>query len=673
MASVTEDIKARIDIVNYISQYVPLKKAGRYYKACCPFHAEKTPSFVVNADTQSWRCFGACAEGGDLFNFAMKQNGWSFPEALEELGKQAGVEVRKQSPQDKQRAEHQDKLRGLLQTAAEMYHTKLIQDPESVPVLDYARQQRGFTDQTIQDYMIGYAPPGWQNMLNALTNLGYEEDLIIEAGVAVKNDSGRVYDRFRNRLMIPIRDDRGRTIGFGARVLDPEDNPKYLNSPQTPVFDKSKVLFGLDVAKQVIRETETAVIVEGYMDVIQAHQAGFMNVVAQMGTAMTETQIARIAPRYAKKIVLALDSDAAGQNATRRSLETARQTLAADFAGRLSVDMRVLQIPDAKDPDDLIRETPDQWAQLVDNAMAVADFVIEMEAQHLTPDSSIQEREAVAKRLLPILVASESDFYKQENLQKLAMRLRIGERDLLVWSEAQKRKESPPQASVREDEPPPLDYDSLEPPPEDDEDDAIQIIPDAVIPDSKVDARCLRILFENPDLYYQVNRRFRELANGNEALHQGPLDAVGEADFSRVEDQQLMQMFQVAVQQHEMEVVDYLREHIDFSLQQRLGQILVTDGEQIRHNLKNRFGAELQHIIKQVERQSEAKPAVEIIEKAVILRKQRLEQEMNEIRFMQMQEDDPDLSLHLSMQVALRKQAKQLLDQELQEQQFQFT
>ncbi len=670
MASVTEEIKAKIDIINYISQYVPLKKAGRYYKACCPFHAEKTPSFVVNEDSQSWRCFGACAEGGDLFNFAMKQNGWSFPEALEELGKQAGVEVRRQSSQDKQRAEHHDKLRGLLQTAAEMYHTKLVQGPESEFVLEYARQHRGFTAQTIQDYMIGYAPPGWQNMLNALGSLGYDEDLIIEAGLAVKNDRGRVYDRFRNRLMIPIRDDRGRPVGFGARVLDPEDNPKYLNSPQTPVFDKSKVLFGLDLAKQVIRETETAVIVEGYMDVIQAHQAGFMNVVAQMGTAMTETQIAQIAPRYAKKIVLALDSDAAGQQATRRSLETARQTLADDFAGRLSVDMRILQIPDAKDPDDLIRETPEQWTYLVDNAMAVADFVIEMEMQHLGPDSSIQEREAVARRLLPILVASENDFYRQENLQKLARRLRIGERDLLVWSEVQKRQESP-LFGVREDEPPPLDYDSLEPPLEDDEVDAIQSVPD-----SKVGARCLRILFENPDLYYQVNRRFRELANGNQALHQGPLEAVGEADFSRIEDQQLMQIFREAVQQHEMEVVDYLRDHIDFALQQRLDQILVTDREQMRHNLKNRFGAELQHIIKQFERQSEAskaKPTVEIIEKAIILRRQRLEQEMNEIRFMQMQEDDSELSLNLGMQVTLRRQAKQLLDQALQEQQIQFT
>ena len=206
--------------------------------------------------------------------------------------------------------------------------------------------------------------------------------------MAVKNEAGRVYDRFRNRLMIPIRDDRGRVIGFGARALDAEDNPKYLNSPQTALFDKSHTLFGLDTAKTTIRDSETVVIVEGYMDAIQAHQAGFKNVVAQMGTAMTETQL-QLVTRFAKKIILSLDSDAAGQSATMRSLETARTTLQADFSGRLSVDIRVLQIPGAKDPDDLIRETPERWTELVANALPVADFVIEMEMATLPANASL--------------------------------------------------------------------------------------------------------------------------------------------------------------------------------------------------------------------------------------------------------------------------------------------
>ncbi|MCA9883390.1 MAG: DNA primase, partial [Anaerolineae bacterium] len=255
--SVTEQIKARLDIVQYVQQYVPqLKKAGRYYKACCPFHSENTPSFVVNPDTQSWRCFGACAEGGDIFSFAMKQNNWSFSEALHELGRQAGVQVTQQTPEQQHQAEQVERLRAMLQTSADFYHQHLLSqvDDAARSAYTYVREKRGFTDETIERYQIGYAPAGWQNMMNALTELGYANNEIVEAGLASQNDKGRVYDRFRNRLMIPIRDDRGRIVGFGARALDPDDNPKYLNSPQSEVFDKSHLLFGLDVAKEAIRQ-----------------------------------------------------------------------------------------------------------------------------------------------------------------------------------------------------------------------------------------------------------------------------------------------------------------------------------------------------------------------------------------------------------------------------------
>lgn len=432
--SVTEDIKAKLDIVTYIQQFTPLKKAGRAYKACCPFHAEKTPSFVVNPDTQTWRCFGACAEGGDLFNFAMKKHGWSFSEALQELARLAGVDVRPQTPVQKAREEAHDLLRGLVQVAAALYHQHLLnnQNPDSQATLRYAQEKRGFTLETITRFGIGYAPPGWQNMTEYLVEIGYSQDQIVEAGIAVRSETGRVYDRFRNRLMIPIRDERGRVVGFGARALDPQDTPKYLNSPQTPLFDKSKLLFGLDYAKNSIRDSQTAVIVEGYMDAIQAHQAGFNNVVAQMGTALTETQLKLVAPKWAKKIILALDADAAGQNATLRSLEVARQTLQADFTGRLAVDMRILLIDDAKDPDDLIRENPQRWQALVENALPTADFVIETELAHLPENPSVQEKQNAVQRLLPILLASENTLYTTDNLQKLARRLRVAERDLLT-------------------------------------------------------------------------------------------------------------------------------------------------------------------------------------------------------------------------------------------------
>src|SRR5690606_4399168 len=322
-------------------------------------------------------------------------------------------------------------------------------------------------------------------------------DDLVNAGVAIRNEQGQVYDRFRNRLMIPIRDERGRVVGFGARALAAEDNPKYLNSPQSPVFDKSRLLFGLDFAARTIRDTETVVIVEGYLDAIQAHQAGYTNVVAQMGTALTDTQLRLVAPRWAKKIVLALDSDAAGQTATRRSLEVAREALQADYAGRLAVDIRILALPGAKDPDDLIREAPEQWQSLVDQAMPVADFVIGMEMETLPQNASVQEREAVAKRLLPLLIASESDLYKKDNLQKLAMKKRIAERELLAWASEQKRNV----AQARRSAPPP-DIETLPP------DDSFYDLPDFDQPvgsrqgvaassssKPKLERYCLRILF----------------------------------------------------------------------------------------------------------------------------------------------------------------------------------
>ncbi|MCY4526107.1 MAG: DNA primase, partial [Anaerolineaceae bacterium] len=287
--SVADEIKSRIDIVNYVQQYVPLKKAGRYYKANCPFHSERTPSFIVNPDTQSWRCFGSCAEGGDLFNFAQKHHGWSFREALEELARQAGVELRRQTDEQRQQAERRDVLQGVLQAATDWYRDRLWDTPQ---VLAYARERRGFSDDTLRATALGYAPVGWQHLRDYMRQLDYSDEDLLDVGLLGRNeDSGRVYGRFRNRLLIPIRDERGRVVGFGARALADEDQPKYLNSPQTTLFDKSRLLYGLDRARQAIRNENTAVIVEGYMDVIQAHQAGHLNVVAQMGTSLSESQL----------------------------------------------------------------------------------------------------------------------------------------------------------------------------------------------------------------------------------------------------------------------------------------------------------------------------------------------------------------------------------------------
>ena len=327
--------------------------------------------------------------------------------------------MRQQTPEQRQHYEELDRLRGLLKSTADYFHDQLFDpnNPAAIATLNYARNKRGLSDDTLRRFQIGFAPPGWQNAVDLLTGLGYSEADLLATGIASRNeDSGRVYDRFRNRLMIPIRDERGRVVGFGARALAPDDNPKYLNSPQSALFDKSHLLFGLDMAKQSIRDASTAVIVEGYLDAIQAHQAGYTNVVAQMGTALTEAQLKLIAPRLADHIILSLDSDAAGQSATRRSLEVARQTLQADYAGRLSVDIRVLVVPGAKDPDDLIRESPEQWADLVKDALPVADYVIDSEMERCRTRRRYRSVKRSPAACCRYLLASENDLYKNDNL-----------------------------------------------------------------------------------------------------------------------------------------------------------------------------------------------------------------------------------------------------------------
>ena len=681
--SVTDEIKSRIDIVEYIQRFVPsLKKSGRNYKACCPFHSENTPSFVVNPARQTWRCFGACAEGGDLFTFAQKANGWDFKEALRELGELAGVQVRPQSAAEKSRNAERERLRGLIAAAAQTYHRHLLA-AEGQPVRDYAHQQRGLTAATLENFQIGYAPDRWDFMHKTLRQLGYDDGEIIAAGMAVRSESGRVYDRFRKRLMIPIRDERGRAVGFGGRVLDPQDNPKYINSPQSALFDKSRLLFGLDSGKAAIRATETVVIAEGYLDVIQAHQAGYYNVVAQMGTAMTEAQLRLVAPRYAKKIVLALDADPAGQNAARRSLEVARQTLASDFAGKLAVDVRILQIPAGKDPDDFLRESPDDWLALVDAAQSVADFVIAMETASLSPQASLSERQQIAQQILPILRASEDNLYQQENIQKLARRLRISERELLAWAQTQSPAPSRPhraQPTAPPDLPPPDFAAPPDLPPEywDNEYDALP--PDAAAakpapkppaprPARAIEPYCLSLLLKNPNLLYQANRKLRELADNDENLLRGPLCDLGIEDFSQSEYRILMGYFQEALTQDDMEPLEYMMAALDSELRTNLKALFVDEFDVVSAKVRGSFPVDLRDIFKKRHGKGTAASSLqqELISRALQLRRERLEQERLEMQYLQEEAQtadrhDPLHHQHLSEKILLSIRAKARID-----------
>ena len=549
-----------------MQRHVPdLRKAGRNHKACCPFHNEKTPSFVVNPERQSWHCFGACSEGGDLFTFAQKIHNWDFKEALRELAAEAGIELRAQTPAQKTESDRRERLRGLVNTAATFFHERL-RDVDGAAALSYLRGARGLNDETMRDFQLGYAPDSWDWLLNSLRRLGYGDDDIVEAGLAVRNESGRVYDRFRKRLMIPIRDERGRVVGFGGRALDSDDGAKYINSPQSALFDKSRLLFGLDRGRRAIRDSGAAVIVEGYMDVIQAHQAGYLNVVAQMGTAMTEGQVRLIAPRHASKIVLALDADEAGQNAARRSLEVARGALSSGFAGRLSVDLRILQVPEGKDPDDFLRASPGAWEALVAGAQPVADYVIDTETAALPERPSMHERESLARRILPILLASENSLYKQENVQKLSRRLRISERDLMAWARKNMPDQRPPaQPAMPPDEPPPefwegeADPFSAEPGEFDAPSSPTAPVPgDAARADRAIEPYCLSLLLKNPNLLSLVNRKLRELAGDDAELLRGPLCELGVDDFTQSQYRMLMARLQESMAQDDREPRAYL-------------------------------------------------------------------------------------------------------------------
>ena len=635
--SVTDEIKARIDIVSYVQRHVPeLKKAGRSYKACCPFHSENTPSFVVNPERQYWHCFGACSEGGDIFTFAQKFHNWDFREALRELAAEAGVELRQQTPQQREKRDQLERMRGLLASAATAYHERL-KSPDAAAVLEYATQDRGLSRETIDDFQLGCAPDSWDFIINSLRTLGHGVDEIIEAGLAIRSETGRVYDRFRNRLLFPICDERGAVVGFGGRAMDPGDQAKYINTPQTPLFEKSRLLYALDRAKSAIRDSETAVIVEGYMDAVQAHQAGYQNVVAQMGTSLTEDQLRRIAPRHAKRLVLALDSDQAGINASRRSLEVARQSMQLDAAGRLSVDVRVLQAPQGKDPDDFLRASPEAWASLVESAQPVADFVIALETAELADDASVQERQAMARQVLPLLQASEDNLYRQENLQKLARRLRLRETDVLAWAAAQpqprptQRQQQPPEALPPEywdneyDDTPP-EYAS--PPPT-----------RTVAPSTRAaETYCLSLLLQEPELLRHINRRFRELAGDDADLLIGPLGDLCAADFSGSHYRALMNCLQAALAQHDQEPRAFVLAHTDEALLREC-RALMGDELPARSRLKSsRFQVDVQIITSQPPWSNAGlgpPQRLDLVQRALQLRRDRLEQERVEMQYLQ--------------------------------------
>jgi DNA primase len=404
--SAIDEIKQKTDIAEVIGQYTALKKAGRNLTALCPFHSEKHPSFFVYPEQQSWHCFGACNTGGDVFAFVMKKEGLDFGEALRLLAQRTGVALpSREAPGE--RKEEKEALYKVNEAAA-LYFNNLLLNSRAAEIARRYVEKRGFTAKTTADFQLGYSLDAWEALKPYLAEKGHTESDMLTAGLLVQSEDGRSHDRFRGKLMVPIADGRGRVIGFGARVLD-DSLPKYVNSPQTPLFDKGGNLYAIDHAAQEIRKRDAAIIMEGYMDVITAHQHGVTNAVACMGTAITATQVNAL-KKLTKNLVLSLDSDAAGEEAMLRTV---------GYESIVGAEMRVIVLPEGKDPDDVIREDVNTWQGLVERAVPLVDFMFERTAAGYDLTTA-RDKSLAVDRLLPIVAEINNPIRQAHYLQQLA-------------------------------------------------------------------------------------------------------------------------------------------------------------------------------------------------------------------------------------------------------------
>ncbi len=414
-SSPVDEIKERLDLAEALSEYVKLKPAGaNRFKVLCPFHNEKTPSLMVSKDKQVWHCFG-CGKGGDMFTFVQEIEGIDFAEALRILAKKANVELRGFDP-ELQTAK--TKLLDILKLSAAFYR-KVLTDAAGAEVARAYLRERQIGDDMAEEFQIGYSPTTWDALVTFLKKKGFAEKDVFDAGVVVKREKGvGFYDRFRGRLMFPIRDVNGSVVGFGGRILesaegDAASGAKYINTPETLVYSKSHVLYGLDRAKQAIKQADLAVLVEGYMDCIASHQADVKNVLAVSGTALTAQQV-KLLKRYTHNAALAFDADLAGGEAASRGVE---QALAADMK------VTIITIPaPAKDPDELIREDPAKWR----NAIARSERIVDHAFNRAFADADLNDvdvKKEIAKKLLPIVARLPDPVEQSHYLHRLSEQL----------------------------------------------------------------------------------------------------------------------------------------------------------------------------------------------------------------------------------------------------------
>lgn len=438
MHSPVEEIKSRLDIVELTQGYIRLQKSGMNYRAVCPFHTEKTPSFFVSPSRQIWHCFGGCGEGGDLFKFVMKIEGLDFPEALRLLAQRAGVVLKREDPAIRS---ERNRLYDLCEETSKIFEKNLSLTPAAQTYL----KNRGVREETAKDFRLGFAPQSWDFLLKSLAQKGFKKEEMEKAGLAVKSEDGSShYDRFRSRIMFPITDGNGRVIGFGGRIFEEvptrkavgtptpdaqggrDVGAKYVNTPNTLIYDKSRALYGFDKAKQEIRAQNRVVAVEGYMDCLMSHQAGVKNTIAVSGTALTGEQLKSLR-RLCETIISSFDTDTAGESATKRSL-----ALAAQFG----FERKIAAIPAGKDPADAVLENPALWRMSVEEAKPVIDFYFAKIFRQKDPRTA-QGKKEISAVILPLLAELTNEIERAHWAGELARLLNV--REDTVWKELEKK------------------------------------------------------------------------------------------------------------------------------------------------------------------------------------------------------------------------------------------
>ena len=623
--SVIEEIKSRLDIVALVSESVSLRRTGKNYIGFCPFHSNtRTPAFVVFPESGTWRCFGQCNEGGDIFAFVMKKEGVDFTQALQILAHRAGVTLKPLTPQEAAEREEHENLRALLEDAVTFYRHQLVNTETGRQAWDYLRS-RGLRDETLEAFGIGYAPNRWDALIQHFSTKGVDTQVLMQAGLVSKSQQGNLHDRFRHRIMIPIRDEQGRMVGFGARIVDPQDVPKFLNSPQTPLFDKGRILYGLDLARRAIRVKDQAVLVEGYLDVIALHQAGFTNVVSPMGTALTEEQL-YLLKRFTKRIVLALDADAAGEKATLRGLEIARQAMGQSqelvfdsrgllrWEGRLQADIRVATLPAGLDPDEVVQEDAGKWEEIIAKARPIVVHVMETLAAQRDLNDPKQKSE-VASYVLPLIKEIPNPIERDTYLQHLARLLRVDERILLARLPSPRKPSQRRQKGVTAPTPTPSP------------------LPPLVQNQLNLEQHILGVLLRYPDLLYRLDR----------ALQEEGLERLSPSDFSSAEHQTLLRLLQESLEQDLLEPLPYILQHLSLPLLEMSEEIL-----------KKSDGLE-----------ATPQRLLDDLLRAVLQRRQRnLTQQLDYLRFA-LQEGDPSANPSFQQKILSLTQTRYKLDKAL--------